>query len=372
MYHADESLDISSMGNDIYYLHIDSSGNADSLVNITEFYDGIHQSFECTCLCDSTDVVHFMWVSRGINATKTNPRVCYKQMVAGVLGSIEYPTTVDVACIYPSFDIDVNGHIHCAWGVTSSTSPKIQYCKRESAWGSVEDVDTTQYCGFPSNVVVDSLFNVYLQYSRWSDDETKISDVYYNKRSVGVGWGTPVNLSPGKLTNTYNQFPGQTYIDNKGNVVFTFTGKGYGSHTTVYHPVYRYLTSAGTLVPAAGDASDIFPDDDNEIIYPSVFWHTFPLVSSVYHNLPVAGMTFMYLYNVRGVDYDTADIKFYSSPNALVGDVGPSGVGGSGEGDFSPGGVGAESLLQFESFRVTVRGYIGKTSFINEFGGYIV
>lgn len=129
--------------------------------------------------------------------------------------------------------------------------------------------------------------------------------------------------------------------------MFTFTGKGYGSHTTVYHPVYRYLTSAGTLVPAAGDASDIFPDDDNEIIYPSVFWHTFPLVSSVYHNLPVAGMTFLYLYNVRGVDYDTADIKFYSSPNALVGDVGPSGVGGSGEGDFSPGGVGAESLLPF-------------------------
>ena len=372
MYHADESLDISSMGNDIFYLHIDSIGNADSLVNITKFYDGIYQSFECTCLCDSSDVVHFLWVSRGINTTETNPRVCYKQMVAGVLGSIEYPTTADVACIYPSFDIDVNGHIHCAWGVTSSTAPKIQYCKRESSWGSVEDVDTTQYCGFPSNVVVDSLFNVYLQYSRWSDDETKISDVYYNKRSVGVGWGTPVNLSPGKLTNTYNQFPGQTYIDNKGNVVFTFTGKGYGSHTTVYHPVYRYLTAAGTLVPAAGDASDIFPDDDNEIIYPSVFWHTFPLVSSVYHNLPVAGMTFLYLYNIRGADYDTADIKFYSSPNALVGDVGSSGVGGSGEGDFSPGGVGAESLLQFESFRVTVRGYIGKTSFINEFGGYIV
>jgi hypothetical protein len=238
---------------------------------------------------------------------------------------------------------------------------------------SPEIVDNSSYVMFPTNIVTDSNCDVFVMYVIDSDDDS-IGEIIYRKRSSGI-WGSSVNLSPDKAISGYDQSPGQIYIDNKGNVVFTWMGKGYGAHTGVYHPVYRYLSPSGTIFPAiTSDATDMFPDDDTEMIYPCVFWHYYPLIDSVFHNLVTSGLSFVYLYNPRnGASKDTADLKFYSSPNALVGDVGVVGVGGSGIGDFTPSGISAESILQSDSFSTVLRGYIGKSPFNRTaFGNYLV
>lgn len=374
MYHVDSDFDLITVGCDMFYRTIDSSGTISDPVNVTEDYES-YPRFDAICLADSPTSVHFIYSTFGINTTPNRSRICYRHMSSGVIGAVEYPSTDDAHCIHPSIDVDLSGNVHLVWSEfdqaddITTTNTKIRYCKRTSgSWGSVEDVDTSARVGLPSNVITDPSNNVYILYCYWSDAVTRICDIYYSKRTTT--WSTPVNLSPGKTTAGYNQLSGQIYLDNKGNVIFTWSGKGYGAHASVYHPVYRYLTPSGTIVPATtSDAVDFFPDDDHEIILPAVFWHAYPLVDSVRHNLMTAGFAFLYLYDVHGTDEDVSDLKFYASDDALVGDCGPVGQGGSGDGEFSPGGISAESLLQFESFSTNIRGYVNNSAFNQLSGG---
>lgn len=375
MYHVDSDFDTSVSGNDLFYRRVNGDGSLETPVNVSLRYHA-YPAYEGVCLADIVDDLHFIWSSPGINATHNRGRICYKKMTSGVLGSVEYPSTDDVHCVYPSIDIDLNGDVHVAWSEFSTidiatAATKVRYCKRTSAWGSAETVDNSNYVGFPSNIITDFDCNPRVMYCNWADPLTLISNVYTNKRTSS-GWGTPVVLSPDMAASGYDQFPGQIYLDNKGNVVFTWTGEGYGAHPTVYHPVYRYISPDGTMVPsAAASAVDLFPDDDNAIIYPAVFWHSNPLIDAVRHNLVTSGISFLYLYDIRGGDYDVADLKFFSSPDALVGDVGSIGAGGSGDGDFTPGGISVESILKSEVFSTVVRGHIGRASFSPAFGGYL-
>jgi hypothetical protein len=374
IYRVDQSIsDLTVFGSDLFYRYISPVGVMSSPVNISQVKT-LYPSFEGSCLVDGSDNVHFLWSAQGLNTSLGKARICYKKMTSGVLGSREDLTTSDNHMLYPSMDIDVNGDVHAAWFNADSVQ-SVQYCKRASgSWGSVEDVDTSSYVGFPSNIITDKDCNVFLLYAKWTDALTAIKEVMYRKRVSSTStWSDATNLSPNMAVDGYNQFPGQIYLDNKGNVVFTWSGKGYGAHASVYHPVYRYRTSAGTIVPAlTEDAVDLFPDDDNEILYPTVFWHSFPLVDSVYHNLVTSGLSFLYLYNIRGASKDTADLKFYSSPDALVGDVGSVGQGGGGEGEFNPGAISAESILKKESFSISQRGHICRSHHVQNWGKYLV
>ena len=366
MYHVDSSIDLTTYGNDLFYIYIAPDGSLAAPVNIS-LIKQYYPSFEGVCLADGVDDVHFQWSAQGLNTTPGRARVCYKKISSGILGARVDLTTSDNHMLYSSMDIDINGDVHSVW-FNATSNASIQY--KKSVDGSfvgvaAETVDNDSYCGVPSNIITDKDCNTFLLYARWTDAGTAIKEVFYRKRDAATGtWGAAVNLSPNKAASGYNQFTGQICLDNKGNVVFTWSGKGYGAHTSVYHPVYRYLSPAGTIVPEVGvDAVDMFPLDDLEIFYPTVFWHSYPLTDGVYQNLVTSGLTFMYLYNPRnGVNKDTVDLKFYSSADALVGDVGAVGIGGSGSGDFTPSGVGGESVLQQESFTVVQRGYLCKTN----------
>ena len=360
---VDSPLDLITYGNDLFYRYISPTGTLATPVNIS-LIKQYYPSFEGVCLVDGVDDVHFLWSAQGLNTTPPSlARVSYKKITSGVLGSRVDLTTSENHMLYPSMDIDNVGDIHASW-FNATTNQSLEYKKCTSGtWGAVEVIDSDSYVGCPSNIITDKDCNVFLLYAKWTDAGTAIKEVFYRKRTAGT-WGAAVNLSPNKAASGYNQFTGQICLDNKGNVVFTWSGKGYGAHTSVYHPVYRYLSPAGTIVPAVGvDAVDMFPLDDLEIFYPTVFWHSYPLTDGVYQNLVTSGLTFMYLYNPRnGVNKDTVDLKFYSSADALVGDVGAVGIGGSGSGDFTPSGVGGESVLQQESFTVVQRGYLCKTN----------
>jgi len=311
--------------------------------------------------------LHFLWSAQGLNTTKSRARVSYKKMTSGSLGSRVDLTTSDNHMLYPSLDIDRLGDIHTAW-FNSTTNQSLEYRKYSGgSWGSVENVDTDSYVGYPGNIITDNDCNVFLFYCKWTDAGTAIKEVFYRKRVKSTGiWSAAINLSPNKASSGYNQFSGQSFIDNKGNIVFIWSGKGYGAHAAVYHPVYRYIKSDGTIVPAtSSEAVDLFPDDDTEILYPAVFWHSYPVTDLVYQNLVVSGFTFLYLYNPRnGASKDTADLKFFSSPDALVGDASNSGSGGSGDSILNPSGVGAESILQQETYTISVGGHIC----LNHFG----
>jgi hypothetical protein len=373
IYRVDQSIsDLSIFGDDLFYRYISPANIMSSPVNISLIRQ-YYPSFEGVCLADGSDNVHFLWTAQGLNTSPGKARICYKKITSGVLGSREDITTSDEHMLYPSMDIDGNGDIHTAW-FNADTYQAVQYCKKTSgSWGSIEDVDTSSYVGFPSNIITDKDCNVFLLYAKWTDAGTAIKEVMYRKRVASTStWSDVTNLSPDKASGGYNQFPGQIYLDNKNNVVFTWSGKGYGAHTSVYHPVYRYRKSDGMIVPAvSSDAVDAFPDDDNEILYPTVFWHAFPFIDSVYHNLVVSGLTFMYLYNVTGASKETADLKFYSSPDALVGDVGQVGQGGGGSGEFNPGVISAESLLKKESFSISQRGHICRSYHARNWGKYL-
>jgi hypothetical protein len=157
----------------------------------------------------------------------------------------------------------------------------------------------------------------------------------------------------------YSQFPGHLSLDAVGNLLVTWSGKGYGAHPAVYHPVYRYITPDGTITPSlASPAVDMFPLDDSEMISPNLFWHNNPYIDGVYHNLPVYGFSVLFLDNVSGASKQTADIVFCSFPNAIVGDSGPLGTGGVGDNMFTPGGVGSESMLQQETYSIITSGHI--------------
>jgi hypothetical protein len=362
IYSVDSQLDLTRFGQDLFYRYISPAGVMAPVINISQIYSE-YPSFEGICLADGSDNLHFLWSGAGINPFPYlgNARICYKKMTGGVLGARVDVTTSNDHMLYPSMDIDKNGDVHTAW-YNYTTNQAVQYRKCASGvWGAIENVDTDSYVGITANIITDKDLNVYLFYCKWTDPGTAIKEVFYRKRT-SAGWSAAVNLSPNKASAGYNQFVGQIYLDNKGNVVFTWTGKGYGAHTSVYHPVYRYIKPDGTIVPAVGvDAVDLFPSDDTEIIYPTVFWHSFPLTDQVYQNLVTSGLTFMYLYNPRGATNDIADLKFYSSADALIGDVGQVGSGGLGDGNFNPSGVSAESILQSETFNATVRGYIGRS-----------
>jgi hypothetical protein len=363
-------LDLTIYGNDLFYRYINSAGVEDNPVNISQIYS-LYPSFSGTCLVDGSNDVHFLWLCGGISAVGNSYVVSYKKMTAGVLGARTDLTTLAGASMRaPTMDIDVNGDIHVMW-YNRTTDQSIEYRKFSGGvWGAVEVVDTAAYVGILSNIIVDKNCDVHITYGTWAD-VSEIKDILYRKRTSGV-WSAATNLSPGKATAGYNQFPGQCYLDNKGNVLITWSGKGYGAHTTVYHPVYRYITPAGTVVPAVGvDAVDMFPDDDHGIFYPTVFWHSYPLIDSVYSNLAVSGLTFMYLYDPHGASDEIVDLKFYSSEDALVGDSGSIGIGGSGSSDITPGGVSGESLLQQDVYTIGQRGYIGKSNTLTSTkGGY--
>lgn len=355
--HNDASRDISTFGCDLFYRYISPAGVSSSPVNISQL-NQFFPSHEGICLVDNSNNVHFLWSGQGLNTTPTRARICYNKQTSGVLGTRTDLTTSDNHMVSPSMDIDNQANIHAAW-CNETTNQSIQYKKYSSgAWGSMEEIDTTQYCDYPSNIVTDKDCNVYLFYQRFSDPAARVSDLYYSKRTTT--WAAAVCITPNKASAGYDQYTGQAYIDNKGNVVFIWSGKGYGSHTTKYHPVYRYIKPDGTIVPATtSDPVDIFPYDDTEIFCAHVFWHSYPLSDSVYQNLVVDGLSILYLYDPRNTaDKDTADICFYSSPRALVGDVGNSGSGGSGDSEFTPGGVGAESILQKETYTITTKGKI--------------
>lgn len=351
-------LPVGNYSGDLFYVYISPTGVVSSPVNISQMHQ-YFPSMEASVLVDAAEDVHVLYACQGLNTTPGRSRICYIKKSSGSWGSRVDITTDDYHMQYPSMDIDVVGDIHAAW-FNATTCQSLQYRKCVSgAWDSIEDVDTSSYVGVPGNIITDKDCNVFLFYAYWTDAGTAIKEVLYRKRTSG-GWGAAVNLTPGKAAAGYNQFPGQALLDNKGNVIITITGKGYGAHTSVYHPVYRYITPDGTVVPSTvNDAVDFFPDDDNEIIYPTVFWHSYPLTDDVYQNLVVSGFTFLYLYNPRNTSSkDTADLRFYSSPNALVGDVGAVGSGGSGEGDFVPSGVSAESIFQHETFTINNRGHL--------------
>jgi hypothetical protein len=374
IYAVNTQLDLSTYGNDLFYRYISPIGSLAAPVNIS-LIKTFYPSFEGVCLVDGSDNVHFAWSAQGLNTTLGRARICYNKLSGGVLGVRASLTVSDNHMLFPSMDIDRNGDIHVAW-FNATTNQSVEYRKYSGgAWAAVEVVDNASYVGNPSNIVTDNDCNTYLMYAHWTDAGTPIKEIYYRVRTVAGAWSAATNLSPGKLAAGYNQYPGQIYLDNKGNVVFTWSGKGYGAHTGVYHPVYRYLTASGTIVPAVGsDAIDLFPLDDTEIFYPTVFWHSYPFVDGVYQNLVTSGLTFVYLYNPRnGATKDTADLRFYSSPNALVGDAGAIGTGGEGDGDFVPGGVSGESILQNDSYAAVMRGYIGRSGFARTaYGNYMV
>jgi hypothetical protein len=370
MYGVNSEIDLSPYGNDLFYRYISPSGVLSSVVNVSLIQKRF-PSFEGTCLVDGSGDIHFIWAAQGLNSGSNinRARICYKKISSGVPGSRTDLTTSDNHMLYPSLDIDKLGDIHTAW-FNATTCQSLEYRKCSSGvWGDVEILDSDSYVGYPSNIITDKDCNVFLLYAKWTDVDTAIKEVFYRKRTSGV-WGDATNLSPNKAVSGYNQFTGQIYLDNKGNVMFTWSGKGYGAHAGVYHPVYRYVTAAGSVIPTlAGDAVDMFPDDDNEIIYPNVFWHYYPVVDSVYHNLVVAGITIMYLYNPRGTLFDVADIKFFSSSDALVGDIGPLGLGGLGDSDLFAGGVSGESVLQKNTYTVGTRGYVCRSSLVQSTAG---
>ncbi len=371
IYEVASDLDTTTFGNDLFYRYISPDGTVSSPVNISQIYQ-YFPSIEGVCLVDGDDNQHFLWSCQGVNANPAEARISYKKQTSGVLGPRVDLTSSD-HMLYPSMDIDHQGDVHTAWWNTT-TNQSIQYCKISGGVpGVVENALVASYCGYPSNLIVDKDLNVHLFFCGWTDPVTPIRDMGYLMRTNGVGWGASINMSPGKAAAGYDQFTGQQFMDNKGNIVYVWSGEGYGAHTSVYHPVYRYITKEGTVVPPLGeDAVDVFPDDDTEMIYPIVFWHSFPLTQSVYHNLPVSGLTFIYLYNPRGLNKSTADIRFHSTKDALVGDVGDAGEGGSGDSSITPGGVAAESILQQESITISQRGYIGRSSMSQStFGSYI-
>ena len=359
-YRVDTQIDCAKYGNDLFYRYISPLGVQASVVNIS-LVKRYYPSFEGVCLADGSDNLHFLWSAQGLNTTPSKARVSYKKLTSGSLGPRVDLTTSDHHMLYPSMDIDSQGDIHTAW-FNASTNQSLEYRKYSGgSWGAVENVDTDSYVGYPGNVITDKDCNVFLFYCKWTDAGTAIKEVFYRKRVKSTGlWSAATNLSPNKAASGYNQFSGQSFIDNKGNIVFIWSGKGYGAHTSVYHPIYRYITPSGTIVPAVGiDAIDLFPDDDTEMFYSNVFWHYYPVTSQVYQNLVVSGFTFLYLYNPRnGALKDTADLMFYSSPDALVGDIGNAGSGGSGDSILNPSGVGAESILQQETYTITTKGHV--------------
>jgi hypothetical protein len=360
IYHVDSPINCNAHGSDLFYVYISPEGVASSPVNVSQIRT-FYPSLEGSVLVDDNDDVHVIYSSQGINSPLGDARICYKKKTSsGWQPRVDFTTSDHM--LYPSIDIDFNGDVHASW-FNCSTFQSIQYRKCVSgSWQAIEYVDTSSYVGYPSNIIVDPLGNVYVVYLKWSDPETQIKEVYYSKRTSS-GWSPPVNLSPGKAAAGYNQSNGQVLVDNKGNVVVTFTGKGYGAHASVYHPVYRYITPEDVVIPdLSSDAVDLFPDDDTEIIYPTVFWHPYPLSDSVYQNLVVSGFAFMYLYNPRksiGDDLDTADIKFFASPHSLVGDSGHLGDGGLSDTDLPDSFVPVISgLLQQETYTVSSRGHI--------------
>lgn len=370
IYHVDSSINMSTYGNDLFYRYISPEGTPATPVNISELHT-YFPSFEGVCLADDSDNLHFCWSAQGLNTNPDRSRISYRKMTGGTLGSRTDLTTSDQHMLYPSMDIDKNGVIHAAW-FNATTMASIEYRQFASgSWSAIETVDNSNYVGYPSNIVADENGDVLLTYLKWSDNVTPIHDVMYRRRTSG-SWGSSYNLSPGKAAGGHHQFTSQIYIDNKKNIVVMWNGKGYGSHTGVYHPVYRIILPDDTVYPPlTGDATDLFPDDDNPIIYPVVFWHSFPLSDSVYQNLVSSGFTFVYLYNPRGTYGETADLRFFSSPTAMVGDVGSIGVGGRGSDDHFPGGVGGESVFEQESYSISVRGYLCKSYSTSPMGRYL-
>lgn len=375
VYSVDADLDISAYGNDVFYRYISPGGVTSAPVNVSQLKQ-CYPAFHSVCLADGQDDLHVLWASFGINTHPERARICYKKMTGGSWGSREDLTTDDNHHIYPSMDIDLNGDIHTAWFDVRSMQ-SVQYRKKASGvWGSIEDVDTSSYVAAPSNIVVDHDCNAHLIYGKCSNPLAPVYEILYRKRDAATGvWSSATNLSPGKAAAGYTQFPGQITFDNKKNVLITWNAKGCPGHTSVYHPVYRYVKSDGTILPdpTTDEPIDLFPNDSNSIIYPNVFWHSYPLVEGVYHNLPVKGLAMLYLYNVRGTDEDTADLRFYASEDAIVGDVGLLGNGGSGDGDITTqGGARCEIALKTRTYTATIRGHINKTLIHKSgFGGYV-
>jgi len=79
----------------------------------------------------------------------------------------------------------------------------------------------------------------------------------------------------------------------------------------------------------------------------------------------------VYLYNPRGTYGETADLRFFSSPSAMVGDVGSIGGGGIGSDDHFPGGVGGEGVFEQESYSISIRGYLCRSYSTSPVGRYL-
>ncbi len=367
IYRANQAIDCTKFGRVVFYRYKPKGGEWTAPVDIS----GIASAFHCiypTILADSSDNLHVMWAQGNLNATPANKRIRYKKRTNGVWGGGEDVTTADLDYHYPSFDLDSEGRVHSVFFEETGCN-HLQYRQRsaEGIWGSIEDVDTSDYVGWPSNVVVDSLGRVHISYAKFASIATKISEVLYRVRSELGVWSSAINLTPSKAASGYSQLPGQLTLDNKSGLTVTFSGSGYAPYSDKFHPAFRYIKPDGTISPSVdNDPVVLFPDNDMHIVNPSIFWHLFPKSIGIYQNLNVAGVALLYLKNIRGAYNEQADIVFYSSENALTGDIDQMGKGGSGSGKILgdvgiEGGAGGQSVLKQVSCRTIVKGAICKS-----------
>ncbi len=256
---VNSDLDLSLFGKDVFYRYKPKEGAWSVPVNISDLHS-LYPSFESTVLCDPDDHPHIVAACGNVNIAHANySTICHWEK-DGAWGAREDLSADDIDARYPSLDVDKNDAVHVAWFDFTNFS-SIQYINNVGGtWNAIEKIvgGNGNYVGFPGNLLLDANGVPHLFYKKWSDPDTKIGDVYYSNR-IGGAWSAPVNFSPGKSAAGYNQTAGQSSFDNQGGLVCTWTGKGYGLYTGMYHPVYRYISKDGTITPPLGeDAIDLF------------------------------------------------------------------------------------------------------------------
>jgi len=359
---ATSDLDCSTFGKDIFYRYRPKDGAWTDPLNISNS-NSYYQQVEPAILADSNNDLHVVW-GYGYWATPyAHTKIVYRKRTGASWGAIEDVSTDQANLRYPSIDIDRAGNVHVAWWDATNFNA-VQYRKKSpSGWESVENIDTNSYVGWISNLVADANGYPHLVYAKFSSMENKYKELYYTKRT-GAGWASPTNITPNKASSNYHQFPGQLSLDNKGGLFVSFSGMGYGSYPAKYSLACRYVKPDGTIVPSTSlPPEPLLEDEDVHCIYPCLFWHIYPYASGVYQNLTIQGLTMLYLHDLTGTYFETADVKFHSSEQAIVGDAADHGRGGSGSGRIvgdlgTIGGTGGESVLQKTSYHTTIRGSI--------------
>ncbi len=151
------------------------------------------QSDACIAI-DSADDVHAAWCGLGAGTYPTKMQIVYRKRTSGSWGTAQQVTDLNADQRYPSIAVDSQNRVHLAWHGkgygTNTTIDQVIYSLGPTAWATANVTDLTTNSWYV-RITLDNYDQPHLVWLK----QTASPELYYSKKTANA-WITPEQVSP--------------------------------------------------------------------------------------------------------------------------------------------------------------------------------